>query len=157
MTELKQPLKKRAVLIILILALMVSWPSRETTKSLVLSWPIATFVTKGLVVVIPLLSMLPFETINAYDKPFFPANRSRFNKSWISQPESHSLGIMQNGKQAGYGVIRKCRNGYKIGPLFVDNPELAESLFLALKSRISSSESIFLDTPEINQAVVALA
>lgn len=103
------------------------------------------------------LSTIPFETIDRYDQPFFPANRSRFTKSWISQPECHALGIVQNGKLAGYGVIRKCRNGYKIGPLSADNPELGESLFLALKSKTSLSEPIFLDTPEVNQAAVALA
>ncbi|MCP4550796.1 MAG: GNAT family N-acetyltransferase, partial [Bacteroidetes bacterium] len=103
------------------------------------------------------LSTLPFETIDTYNQPFFPANRSQFIKLWISQPECNALGIMQNGKFAGYGVIRKCHNGYKIGPLFADNPELSESLFLALKSKTSSSKPIFLDTPEVNQAAVALA
>ncbi len=103
------------------------------------------------------LSTLPFEIIAGYDQPFFPVSRSQFTKSWISQPECHSMGIMHNGKLAGYGVIRQCRNGYKIGPLYADSPELAESLFLALKSKTSSSERIFLDTPEVNQAAVELA
>ncbi len=103
------------------------------------------------------LSTLPFETIDTYSQPFFPANRSQFTKLWINQPECNALGIMQKGKLAGYGVIRKCYNGYKIGPLFADNPELSESLFWALKSKISSSRPIFLDTPEVNIAAVALA
>ncbi len=103
------------------------------------------------------LSTLPFETIDRYNQPFFPANRSQFTKLWISQPESNALGIMQNGKLAGYGVIRKCYNGYKVGPLFADNPQLSESLFLTLKSKISLSKPFFLDTPEVNQAAVALA
>jgi GNAT superfamily N-acetyltransferase len=103
------------------------------------------------------LSTLPFETVDTYDQPFFPANRSPFTESWISQPECHARGIMRNGELAGYGVMRKCRNGYKIGPLFADNPGLAESLFLALKSKISLSEPIFQDVPEINQAAVELA
>ncbi len=103
------------------------------------------------------LSTLPFATIDTYNQPFFPANRSQFIKLWINQPECNALGIMQNGKVAGYGVIRKCHNGYKIGPLFADNPELSESLFLALKSKASSSKPIFLDIPEANQAAVALA
>jgi ribosomal protein S18 acetylase RimI-like enzyme len=103
------------------------------------------------------LSTLPFETIDLYDQPFFPANRSQFIKSWINQPECHALGIMKNGNLAGYGVIRTCRSGYKIGPLFADNPELAESLFLALKSKVKPSEPVFLDTPEVNPAAVALA
>ena len=64
---------------------------------------------------------------------------------------------MQKGKLAGYGVIRKCRSGYKVAPLFADSPELAESLFLALKSKVKPSETVYLDTPEVNHAAVALA
>ena len=103
------------------------------------------------------LSTLPFETVGTYDQPFFPAKRSQYTKSWINQPECHALGIMQNGNLAGYGVIRKCRNGCKIAPLLADNPELAETLFLALKSRAISSDPIFLDIPEVNEAAVAMA
>ncbi|SER02353.1 Acetyltransferase (GNAT) domain-containing protein [Amphritea atlantica] len=103
------------------------------------------------------LDTLPFESIDQYDRPFFPASRSQFTRSWITQPGSHALGILQNGQLAGYGVIRKCRNGYKIGPLYADNPELAESLFLALKSTTTSSDTVFLDTPDSNPAAVALA
>ena len=64
---------------------------------------------------------------------------------------------MQNGKLSGYGVIRGCRVGYKIGPLFADTPEMAESLFLALKSKVTSTEPVFLDIPEVNRSAVALA
>ncbi len=103
------------------------------------------------------LSTLPFETTDSYDRPFFPANRTQFIKSWINQAGCNALGIMQNGKLAGYGVNRKCRSGYKIGPLFADSPELAEVLFLALKSGIKPAESFYLDTPEVNRAAVALA
>lgn len=103
------------------------------------------------------LSTLPFETIDSYDRPFFPAGRSQFIKSWISQPDSNALGVMQNGKLGAYGVIRKCRNGYKIGPLLANNSELAESLFLALKSVVKPAEPVYLDTPEANHKAVALA
>ena len=103
------------------------------------------------------LTTLPFETIDSYDKPFFPANRSRFTKAWISQPDSHALGIMQNSNLSGYGVMRKCRLGYKIGPLFADTPTLANSLFTALTSKIQSTESVYLDVPEVNKEAVRLA
>ena len=103
------------------------------------------------------LSTLPFEIIDSYDRPFFPANRSRFIRSWIDQSESHALGIMQGGELSGYGVIRRCRSGFKVGPLFADGPELAESLFIALKSKVEPSEPVFLDVPETNRAAVALA
>lgn len=103
------------------------------------------------------LSTLPFETIDAYDRPFFPANRSQFIKCWVSQSACCALGIMQNGELAGYGVIRRCRSGCKIGPLFADSPEWAETLFLALKSKAKPSEPLFLDVPEVNRDAVALA
>lgn len=103
------------------------------------------------------LSTLPFETIDLYDRLFFPENRSRFIKSWINQNGCDSLGILQKGKLVGYGVVRKCRSGCKIGPLFADNSEYAETLFLSLKSVIKPDESFYLDTPEVNGAAVALA
>lgn len=103
------------------------------------------------------LSSLPFERIDSYDRAFFPDDRSRFIKSWIGQPESHGLGIMQDGQLCGYGVIRKCREGYKIGPLFADSPDLADSLFLALRSMAEPTAPVFLDVPEVNQAAVDLA
>ena len=103
------------------------------------------------------LAALPFEKVNSYDRSFFPANRSLFLKSWIQQPESNGLGIMQDGRLAGYGVIRTCRSGYKIGPLFANNPELAESLFLALIESVPPEENIYIDTPETNREAVGLA
>jgi GNAT superfamily N-acetyltransferase len=103
------------------------------------------------------LSTLPFAAIDAYDRPFFPAKRSTFIQSWITQKDCHALGIRQNGKLAGYGVIRPCRSGYKIGPLFADSPELADVLFLSLQSRAELSEPVFLDVPEVNLAAMELA
>lgn len=103
------------------------------------------------------LSTLPFDTVDAYDRPFFPEKRQQFLQAWIGQSGCHALGIVQNNKLAGYGVIRPCRNGCKIGPLLADTPALAESLFLALKSKAGPAQAVFLDTPEINPSAVALA
>ena len=103
------------------------------------------------------LSTLAFEEIDSYDKPFFPDNRSRFLGCWIRQPESTALGILEDGRLAGYGVLRACRSGFKIGPLFADSPVLAERLFLALKAHAPAGTAIFLDTPEVNLAAVELA
>lgn len=103
------------------------------------------------------LSELPFDVVETYDQPFFPDNRTRFLKSWLNQPESVALGIMQKGKLSGYGMIRACRSGYKIGPLFADSPELAESLFTSLKAGVEPGKPIYLDVPEMNRDAVALA
>ncbi|HEY8095690.1 MAG TPA: GNAT family N-acetyltransferase [Methylobacter sp.] len=103
------------------------------------------------------LSQLPFEVVEAYDRPFFADNRTRFLKAWLNQPESIALGIMQKGKLSGYGMVRACRSGYKIGPLFADSPELAESLFVSLQAEIMPGKPIYLDVPETNHDAVALA
>jgi len=65
-------------------------------------------------------------------------------------------GIMMHGKLAGYGVIRKCRLGRKIGPLYADDPQVAELLFRSLQSTADSDEPVFLDIPEVNANAVAL-
>ncbi|MDP3150236.1 MAG: hypothetical protein Q8N83_14030 [Ignavibacteria bacterium] len=102
------------------------------------------------------LSSISFNELCAYDKPFFLAVAHIF-KCWINQPQTNALGILRNNKLAGYGVMRICRSGYKIGPLFADSSELAERLFLSLKSSASEGAPIFLDTPGVNSAAIYLA
>lgn len=102
------------------------------------------------------LSTLPLSATEAYDLPFFPAGRWEFLQCWIRQPQHVALGILQNGALAGYGVLRPCRTGYKIGPLFADTPELADRLFLALQSHATDTAPVFLDIPAMNPAAVAL-
>jgi len=103
------------------------------------------------------LSSLPFNLIDSYDQPFFSDVRSSFIRSWINQPESFALGFMEDSELKGYGVIRRCRSGYKIGPLFANTPEIAEILFLALQSRVKAKQPLFLDVAEVNEASVLLA
>jgi hypothetical protein len=56
----------------------------------------------------------------------------------------------------GYGVLRKCRQGRKIGPLFADDERTAEGLFSALLSRCPD-EMVSIDVPESNAAAIAMA
>lgn len=103
------------------------------------------------------LSTLPFDMIATYDRPFFPADRVQFLQRWIAQPDSAALGMVQDGTLVGYGVVRACRKGYKIGPLFADQPRFAETLFVALKATVPTGAPIYLDVPEPNAAAVNLA
>ena len=96
-----------------------------------------------------------FADICAYDRQCFPAARRVFLGNWFCQPETWTAMYKDNGIR-GYGVIRRCRSGYKIGPLFADNADIAEQLFLALTKNMSG-EQIFLDVPETNAAAVDLA
>ena len=98
---------------------------------------------------------LPFERIDAYDQRHFPAPRSRFLQAWIHRPGGHALAAVDGGEIRGYAVMRPCRTGYKIGPLFAANAGVAESLLVAIASRVPG-EPIFLDVPEINGDALAL-
>ena len=102
------------------------------------------------------LSQVPFATLAAYDRAHFFASRERFLERWISQPHAVGLEFIDGGQLKGYGVLRKCRVGYKIGPLFADAPEIAEALFDALCNH-AVGQPVFIDIPEPNQAGLRLA
>jgi ribosomal protein S18 acetylase RimI-like enzyme len=99
---------------------------------------------------------IPFDQLASYDGGFFPAQRATFLHAWIDQPDAVALACIDDGQIRGYGVLRRCREGRKIGPLFADNAQIAEALFTALIARCPG-ESIALDVPELNPAAVALA
>lgn len=103
------------------------------------------------------LGTLPFESIESYDRPFFPAARTGFLNCWVHQPGSRALGRLRNGRLVGYGVRRSCRDGHKIGPLFADTEDDAEALFQALATGLGDHDPVFLDTPETNPAAIRLA
>lgn len=103
------------------------------------------------------LARIPFDTVRAYDSPFFPADRCTFLRAWLAQADAAGFGWVEDGRLQGYGVIRKCRRGWKIGPLFADTERIAEGLYGALAPCAAESEPVYLDVPEANHDAVALA
>jgi len=106
---------------------------------------------------IVLLKDIPFEQLQAYDDQLFPTSRPAFLKSWIKQPESLAIGLIKDNAILGYGMVRKCRKGYKVGPLFADTQKVADVLFQRMCGFIGETSSIFLDVPEVNKQAVVLA
>ncbi|MBD2579596.1 GNAT family N-acetyltransferase [Oscillatoria sp. FACHB-1406] len=104
--------------------------------------------------VIPLADV-PFEEVLRYDSELFPASRPQFLQPWIAIEGGAAYGVLENGILKGYGVLRPCTRGYKIGPLFADNREIAECIFRALNA-CASPQPIFLDIPDINPAMTFL-
>ena len=102
------------------------------------------------------LSTLPFEQLLAYDSELFPVPRPRFLRCWLAQPQATGFAALHDGRLAGYGLLRPCRRGYKIGPLFADDEQLADTLFQDL-SGCAVNAPLFLDVPETNPAAVMLA
>lgn len=100
-------------------------------------------------------SAAAFDSLAAYDAPFFAASRIEFLQHWLHAPGHVAKLMMRDGKIAGYGVIRPCRDGSKIGPLFADDAATADELFRALA--VTTTGTVYLDTPEPNEAAIALA
>lgn len=100
---------------------------------------------------------IAFKDIAAYDRQFFPDERSAFLKNWIAPENSRTLVIVEDSRILGYGSIRACDRGFKIGPLNAETVDIAVELFLALTATIPEASEIFLDVPEPNKAAIALA
>jgi hypothetical protein len=93
----------------------------------------------------------------AADAGYFKAPRRSFLEAWLAPGDSRSgLALVEDGAVTGYGVIRDCQEGAKIGPLFAPSAADAEILFRALASRRPTGP-VFLDVPEPNRDGVALA
>jgi len=102
------------------------------------------------------LGEVPFEQLLAYDRTCFPAPRPGFLAGWISQSDGLALGCRRAGKLSGYGVVRRCRDGCKIGPLFADDAQAAMALYADL-AVFAAGGPLFLDTPENNPTALVLA
>ncbi len=94
--------------------------------------------------------------IEALDRTVFPAPRPAFLRAWLTSPGHVALALLRDGEAAGFGVIRSCRTGHKIGPLVAGRAEDAEALLAALLARVPPGE-VFLDVPEPHGPAVALA
>lgn len=99
------------------------------------------------------ISTVDFSELSRYDRLHFPAYREQFLKCWVHH--NKALGFIEDGTLKGYGVIRACREGFKIGPLFADSPEIATTLFNHLAQH-AQGRAVFLDIPENNPLAVSL-
>jgi hypothetical protein len=98
-----------------------------------------------------------FEDIVKFDAKFFPTERKKFLKSWLNQKGATALlSKDEHGKLSGYGVVRKCLQGNRVGPLFAETPQTAKQLFNSLAAPVAGQE-IFIDVPTVNAAALQLA
>ena len=102
------------------------------------------------------LQALPRQHVLEYDAAFFPDDRRPFTRQWITQQGSTALAVLRADHLAGYGVIRPCRTGHKMGPLFADDAEAAEDLFHALASQVPEDALVQIDVPAVNAQALVL-
>lgn len=96
------------------------------------------------------VSSLKIEALVAYDSGVFGVNREQFIKAWLTMSNAQAFYSETDQKITGFAVLRKCIDGYKIGPLFADNEIIAEELFLACCNAAAPGSTVFIDMPELN-------
>jgi GNAT superfamily N-acetyltransferase len=101
------------------------------------------------------LTEVPFDLIVRDDATVFPAARYTFLRGWIETPSHTGCALIRDGRLVAWGVIRPCRVGRKIGPLFADDRVAAEAVFAALVGPVGGQ--VFIDVPQPNDAAAALA
>ena len=85
----------------------------------------------------------------SFDQGCFPGERSSYVSAWLQQPEALLLGSFEGDLLNGYSVLRPCRSGWKVGPLYANGADAARAL-LQECCRLSSHGTVSIDVPENN-------
>jgi hypothetical protein len=96
------------------------------------------------------LGSIDADELAAYDEAVAGYPRPRFLRAWTSRPEGHALAVTRDRSLAGYGIVRACRDGMKIGPLFADDAQAAETLLRGLLAAAGEGTDVFIDMPAAN-------
>jgi ribosomal protein S18 acetylase RimI-like enzyme len=91
-----------------------------------------------------------FAAIDAFDRQIFPERRDAFLRRWLTQPMARAYAARDGGRLTGYAVIRKCREGWKIGSLAADDEVIARRLYDAAVAYPPSGDAVYIDVPEAN-------
>jgi GNAT superfamily N-acetyltransferase len=90
------------------------------------------------------------EGLQRYDAANFPQARKTFVSLWCGAPAKRkSVVVRSSGKIRGYGTIRRCFEGHKIGPLFANDPDIASAILSTLIPTAKGGR-IYIDVPADN-------
>jgi hypothetical protein len=90
---------------------------------------------------------VPSDELVAYDREHFPSRRPDFLRCWVASPGTTSLGCERGGRLVGYGVIRPAYEGHKVGPLFANEPGVADA-FVGSLLATAPGQSVFNNAPD---------
>ena len=103
------------------------------------------------------LDAVPLASLVALDREVGGVDREKFLRAWVNQPGAIGFAAVgDDGQLRGWGLVRPCRRGWKIGPLLANDAETGVRLLDGLRSVVGNDE-ISLDLPMPNQAAVAAA
>ena len=81
------------------------------------------------------------DSVSGLDATCFPADRRSLLQAWLS-PLHIIRAISDDTGLRGYGVVRRCLQDYKIGPLFADSAEIAMAILAALVEAVEGPVQI---------------
>lgn len=97
-----------------------------------------------------------FAAVVAFDRRHVAGPREKFLAAWLAPSATRQTeGYFEDGVLRGYGTIRRCVTGWKVGPLFAETPAIAETLLATLVTP-AGTDQVFIDIPETNAAAVAM-
>jgi len=100
---------------------------------------------------------LMFKKLCEYDELVFKHPREKFLTAMLLAPQTFAFVSFDKDRAVnGYGVVRPCIKGYRIGPLYAADFESAQTLCRLLLAKIPG-EIVVLDTPIINKFGIAFA
>jgi GNAT superfamily N-acetyltransferase len=102
------------------------------------------------------LAEIPFDDLVTFDAAVWGAGRERFLRAWVDRPAGHALACTAGGRLAGYGVLRPCRTGAKVGPLMADDEGVAGVLLDGLLAAAGPGAPVFIDMPAANPRAPAV-
>lgn len=89
--------------------------------------------------------------IIAFDRKSFPERRDAFLAGWLAPPHCMRVAI-SDGAVSGYGVMRRCRTGWKIGGLSAVDSGVAAALVRSLGSL--ANDDVYIDVPATQQQFI---
>ena len=102
---------------------------------------------------VQLASEIVFCDILEYDTSVHVFARQSFLEKWISAMNSRAfVATNDKGKVVGYVVVRttlKQGDGWKIGPLFADNSQIARGLYLAVFDKVAAENPTAVVTVDV--------
>lgn len=103
------------------------------------------------------LGEVPLASLVALDHAVGGIRRDQFLRAWVSQPDATGFASLgDDGQLRGWGMVRPCRRGWKIGPLLANDTESGLQVLDGLRA-VAGRDEVSLDLPVPNQAAVDAA
>ena len=99
---------------------------------------------------------IDFAKLAEFDARFFGADRTRFLRIWLESPGADCMCLIKRGEILSWACMRRCRDGWRLGPVYAENYESAWELTRHMAAK-TLSERVYIDAPENNTNAIKLA